>query len=328
MTRTFQLDDFGVDLTMQARTGRLDPVVGRQNEIERMVMILGRKGKNNPVLLGEPGVGKTAVVEGLAQWMVAGRVPNHLRSKTIYGLNLGQLLAGTSFRGDFEQRLQDLVKELRRAGANRLLFIDEIHLLGRAGRSEGGLDAANLLKPLLARGELPCIGASTAAEWANMVAADPALERRFQPVEVCEPTAPETTEILKGCARATRRTTALPSPMAPWRRPSCWRWNASRRAGCRTRRWIFWTKRARDCGCCGKRRRPTDPSWPRRGCNSHRPKLASIWTQWSAGGGRFAKPRRAPGRCWKRPTWARTCWLDRWGSPRKTVGLGVCRTCQ
>jgi ATP-dependent Clp protease ATP-binding subunit ClpC len=198
MTRTFQLDDFGVDLTMQARTGRLDPVVGRQSEIERMIMILGRKGKNNPVLLGEPGVGKTAVVEGLAQWMVAGRVPNHLRSKTIYGLNLGQLLAGTSFRGDFEQRLQDLVKELRRTGANRLLFIDEIHLLGRAGRSEGGLDAANLLKPLLARGELPCIGASTAAEWGNMVAADPALERRFQPVEVGEPTAPETIEILKG----------------------------------------------------------------------------------------------------------------------------------
>jgi ATP-dependent Clp protease ATP-binding subunit ClpB len=167
--------------------GRLDPIDGRDSEIARVIRVLARKTKNNPVLLGEPGVGKTAIVEGLALRIANGSVPGELRDVSLFSLNLGNLLAGTGYRGDFEQRLRDLVSQLRRPGTRRLLFIDEIHLLGRAGRSEGGLDAANMLKPLLARGELPCLGASTPAEWGEMVAADPALERRFQPVHVAEP---------------------------------------------------------------------------------------------------------------------------------------------
>jgi len=215
------------------------------------------------------------------------------------------LLAGTSFRGDFEQRLQDLVKELRRTGANRLLFIDEIHLLGRAGRSEADSTPANLLKPLLARGELPCIGAFDGGGVGNMVAADPALERRFQPVEVGERTAPETIEILKGLRPALRgRTTALPSPMAPWRRPSQWRSSASPRAGSRTRPWICWTKRAHDCGCL--RETPA----------TDRPELAEARQQLARAEARFdldavvrwrrefRQTRRAHGRCWRRPRWA------------------------
>jgi ATP-dependent Clp protease ATP-binding subunit ClpA len=195
---SFKLEEFGVDLTALARAGKMDPVIGRQAEIDRMVRILARKTKNNPLLLGEPGVGKTAVAEGLAQRIVAGAVPVELRAYTLFSLNLGSLLAGTGYRGDFEQRLQDLVAELRRPGVSRILFVDEIHLIGKAGKSEGGLDAGNLLKPLLARGELPCIGASTPAEWAEMLERDPALERRFQPVEIPEPTPEQTLEILRG----------------------------------------------------------------------------------------------------------------------------------
>lgn len=194
----FHLDDFGADLTARARAGRIDPVIGRENEIARVIRVLARKTKNNPVLLGEPGVGKTAVAEGLAHRIVAQEVPPELTDVTLFSLSLGSLLAGTGFRGDFEQRLQQLVSELRRPGSRRLLFVDELHLLARAGRSEGGLDAGNLLKPLLARGELPCIGASTPAEWQQMVAADPALERRFQPVRVAEPTREQTLAILRG----------------------------------------------------------------------------------------------------------------------------------
>lgn len=184
---SFDLGEYGVDLTREARAGRLDPVSGRDAEIERVVRILSRKTKNNPLLLGEPGVGKTAVVEGLALRMVEGRVPPNLAGRRLFSLNLGSLLAGTGYRGDFEERLRQLIAQLKKPGAARLLFVDEIHLLGRAGKSEGGLDAANLLKPLLARGELPCIGASTPPEWHDLVATDPALERRFQPVHVREP---------------------------------------------------------------------------------------------------------------------------------------------
>jgi ATP-dependent Clp protease ATP-binding subunit ClpA len=194
----FRLADFGVDLTARARAGQLDPVIGREKEIARTIRILARKTKNNPVLIGEPGVGKTAIAEALAHRIVDGTVPRDLADITLFSLNLGSLLAGTGYRGDFEQRLQQLIVELRRPGVRRLLFVDELHLIGRAGKSEGGLDAGNLLKPLLARGELPCIGASTPAEWAGMVARDPALERRFQPVEVGEPTADETLAMLRG----------------------------------------------------------------------------------------------------------------------------------
>jgi ATP-dependent Clp protease ATP-binding subunit ClpB len=195
---SFRLSDFGVDLTAQARAERLDPVFGREKEIARIMRILVRKTKNNPVLIGEPGVGKTAIVEALAHRIVNRDVPDELADITLFSLNLGSLLAGTGYRGDFEQRLQELVRELRRPGLKRLLFVDELHLLGRAGKSEGGLDAGNLLKPLLARGQLPCIGASTPVEWAEMVAKDPALERRFQPVEVGEPTRDETLSMLRG----------------------------------------------------------------------------------------------------------------------------------
>lgn len=197
-TITEPLEELGSDLTAQARAGRIDPVIGREAEIARVIRILARKTKNNPVLLGEPGVGKTAVVEGLAQRIVAGTVPSDLADMTVFSLSLGSLLAGTNFRGDFEQRLQDLVACLRRPGTRMLLFIDEIHLLAKAGRSEGGLDAGNLLKPLLARGELPCIGASTTAEWRGLVSLDPALGRRFQGVVVAEPSAAQTLEMLRG----------------------------------------------------------------------------------------------------------------------------------
>jgi ATP-dependent Clp protease ATP-binding subunit ClpA len=198
MPASFQLSQFGADLTAEARAGRLDPVAGRDAEIARLIRVLARKTKNNPILLGPPGVGKTAIVEGLAARMIAGTVPADLARRSLFSLNLGSLLAGTGYRGDFEQRLRDLVETLRRPGSNRLLFVDEIHLLGRAGKSEGGLDAANLLKPLLARGELPCIGASTAEEWGEMVSRDPALERRFQPIEIAEPSPELALEMLRG----------------------------------------------------------------------------------------------------------------------------------
>lgn len=174
----------GRDLTACARAGRLDPVVGREAEIEAMLRVLCRRTKNNPLLLGDPGVGKTALVEGLAQHIVAGTVPGALRGRRLFELQLGSLLAGTQFRGDLEQRLQGF---LRRAREERtLVFIDEIHLLVLAGRGSG-MDAANLLKPILARGEVPCIGATTPSEAEDMFRTDPALERRFQPVYVDEP---------------------------------------------------------------------------------------------------------------------------------------------
>ncbi len=193
----FALDQFGVDLTARAVAGRLDPVFGREREIGRVIRVLSRKTKNNPVLLGEPGVGKTAVVEGLAQRIASGEVPGALGGLSVFSLNLGSLLAGTGYRGDFEKRLELLVAELRRPGTRRILFVDELHLLCRAGKSEGGLDAGNLLKPLLARGELPCVGASTPSEWRELTEADPALERRFQPVSVPEPSVSETLDILR-----------------------------------------------------------------------------------------------------------------------------------
>lgn len=192
------LEDFGRDLTAEAREGKLDPVIGRKAEMDQVILILARKTKRNPILLGEPGVGKTAVAEGLAHRIVEGTVPPHLRGKTLYSLSLGALLAGTGFRGDFEQRMQDLVDELKKPGAQRLLFIDEIHLLGKAGRSEGGMDAANFLKPLLARGEMACMGATTSLEWKEMIDRDPAMERRFMPVQVKEPSYEEAIEILRG----------------------------------------------------------------------------------------------------------------------------------
>ncbi|MBW4522798.1 MAG: ATP-dependent Clp protease ATP-binding subunit [Scytolyngbya sp. HA4215-MV1] len=196
-SRTVTLDEFSTNLTQLASKGKLDPVVGRQKEIERVVQILGRRTKNNPVLLGEPGVGKTAIAEGLAQRIINGDVPDLLLDKQVISLDMGSLLAGTRFRGEFEERLKKIVQEIQTAG-NVILVIDEIHTLVGAGSAEGGMDAANMLKPALARGELQCLGATTLDEYRQHIERDAALERRFQPVNVGEPTVQETIEILYG----------------------------------------------------------------------------------------------------------------------------------
>ncbi len=196
-SRSKALSEFGTDLTQLAAEDKIDPVVGRQQEIERVIQILGRRTKNNPVLIGEPGVGKTALAEGLAQRIVSRDVPELLADKRVIGLDLGSLVAGTRFRGEFEERLKQIMEEVRQAG-NIILVIDEIHTLVGAGSIEGGLDGANLLKPALARGELQCIGATTLDEYRQYIERDAALERRFQPVMVGEPTVEETIEILRG----------------------------------------------------------------------------------------------------------------------------------
>jgi ATP-dependent Clp protease ATP-binding subunit ClpC len=191
------LDQFGRNLTQSAREGKLDPVIGREKEIERVMQVLSRRTKNNPVLIGEPGVGKTAVVEGLAQGIVKGEVPETLKDKQLYTLDLGSLVAGSRYRGDFEERLKKVLKEIRTRG-DIILFIDELHTLVGAGAAEGAIDAASILKPMLARGELQTIGATTLDEYRKYVEKDPALERRFQPIQVGEPSVTHTIEILKG----------------------------------------------------------------------------------------------------------------------------------
>jgi len=191
------LDQFGRNLTAAAAEGKLDPVIGREKEIERVMQVLSRRTKNNPVLIGEPGVGKTAVVEGLAQAIVNGDVPETLKDKQLYTLDLGSLVAGSRYRGDFEERLKKVLKEINTRG-DIILFIDELHNLVGAGAAEGAIDAASILKPALARGELQCIGATTLDEYRKYIEKDAALERRFQPVQVGEPTVEHTVEILKG----------------------------------------------------------------------------------------------------------------------------------
>lgn len=191
------LDQFGRNLTQAAREGKLDPVIGREKEIERVMQVLSRRTKNNPVLIGEPGVGKTAVVEGLAQAIVKNDVPETLKDKQLYSLDLGALVAGSRYRGDFEERLKKVLKEIRTRG-DIILFIDEIHTLVGAGAAEGAIDAASILKPMLARGELQTIGATTLDEYRKHLEKDAALERRFQPIQVAEPTLAHTIEILKG----------------------------------------------------------------------------------------------------------------------------------
>jgi ATP-dependent Clp protease ATP-binding subunit ClpC len=191
------LDQFGRNLTQAAREGKLDPVIGREKEIERVMQVLSRRTKNNPVLIGEPGVGKTAVVEGLGQRIVKGEVPETLKDKHLYTLDLGALVAGSRYRGDFEERLKKVLKEIRTRG-DIVLFIDEIHTLVGAGAAEGAIDAASILKPMLARGELQTIGATTLDEYRKYLEKDAALERRFQPIQVGEPSLAHTIEILKG----------------------------------------------------------------------------------------------------------------------------------
>ena len=191
------LEQFGRNLTQAARENKLDPVIGRRVEMERVMQVLSRRTKNNPVLIGEPGVGKTAVVEGLAQAIVHGDVPETIKDKQIYSLDMGSLVAGSRYRGDFEERLKKVLKEIRTRG-DIILFIDEIHTLVGAGAAEGSIDAAQMLKPMLARGELQTIGATTNDEYRKYIEKDAALERRFQPVKVEEPSVEETVEILKG----------------------------------------------------------------------------------------------------------------------------------
>jgi ATP-dependent Clp protease ATP-binding subunit ClpB len=192
------LEKYGRDLVAAARTGKLDPVIGRDSEIRRVIQILSRKTKNNPVLVGDPGVGKTAIVEGLAQRIVRGDVPEGLKDKTIFALDMGSLVAGAKYRGEFEERLKAVLQELKAAEGAILLFIDELHTVVGAGAAEGAMDAGNMLKPMLARGELHCIGATTLNEYRKHVEKDAALERRFQPVVVDEPTVEDTISILRG----------------------------------------------------------------------------------------------------------------------------------
>src|SRR5213596_217485 len=196
-SKTPTIDQMGIDLTELARRNQLDPVIGRELEIERVVQILSRRTKNNPALIGEPGVGKTAIVEGLAQRIASGDVPETLMGKRLLTLDIGSLVAGTKYRGEFEERLKKIIEEVKSSG-NCVLFIDELHTLVGAGAAEGAVDAANILKPSLARGELQCIGATTLDEYRKYIEKDAALERRFQPVLVEEPTIEETIQILQG----------------------------------------------------------------------------------------------------------------------------------
>ena len=192
------LKKYSRNLNDEARRGKLDPVIGRDDEIRRVLQILSRRTKNNPVLIGDPGVGKTALVEGIAQRIVAGDVPENLKSKQIAALDIAQLVAGAKFRGEFEERLKAVVKEVQSADGEVILFIDEIHLLVGAGSAEGAMDAANILKPALARGELRCIGATTLDEYRKHIEKDAALERRFQTVMVDQPSVEDTVSILRG----------------------------------------------------------------------------------------------------------------------------------
>jgi len=192
------LDKFGRNINEAVKAGKIDPVIGRDEEIRKVVQILARKTKNNVILIGEPGVGKTAIIEGLAERIVKNDIPNTLKDKEIYELDMGSLVAGAKYRGEFEERLKAVLNKIKGSNGNIILFIDEIHLIVGAGRADGALDASNMLKPLLARGEIDCIGATTLNEYREYIEKDRALERRFQPVLIGEPSVEDTISILRG----------------------------------------------------------------------------------------------------------------------------------
>src|SRR6202012_799631 len=192
------LKKYSRDLTQAARDGKLDPVIGRDEEIRRTIQVLARRTKNNPVLIGEPGVGKTAIVEGLAQRIIRGDVPESLKDKKLLSLDLGSLNAGAKYRGEFEERLKAVLHEISTSAGEIIVFIDELHVLVGAGKAEGAMDASNMLKPALARGELHCVGATTLDEYRQYIEKDAARERRFQPVRVDEPSVEDTISILRG----------------------------------------------------------------------------------------------------------------------------------
>ena len=208
------LKKYGQDLVEAARANKLDPVIGRDSEIRNVIRILSRKRKNNPVLIGEAGVGKTAIAEGLAQRIVRGDVPENLKDRTVFSLDMGALVAGAKYRGEFEERLKSVLNEVKKSEGKIILFIDELHTIVGAGKTDGAMDAGNILKPMLARGELHCIGATTLDEYRQYIEKDPALERRFQPVMVQEPTVEDTISILRGLKSAMRCTMALKFRMA------------------------------------------------------------------------------------------------------------------
>ena len=210
------LQKYGRDLVQEARSNKLDPVIGRDAEIRRVIRILSRKTKNNPVLIGEPGVGKTAIVEGLAHRIVRGDVPEGLKEKTIFALDMGALVAGAKYRGEFEERLKAVLQEIKQSEGRILLFIDELHTIVGAGKAEGSMDAGNMLKPMLARGELHCIGATTLDEYRKYIEKDAALERRFQPVLVDQPTVEDTISISAGPQGTLR---SAPRGQDPGQRP-------------------------------------------------------------------------------------------------------------